>query len=147
MARLARKRRILKWAGLVLSLIIVVQWAVSLSWRWGYSKTTSYPATGWTIQAGSLVYANYLFVDSGISGWVVRYQGTDTEWKPQWEGTPGLRMILLPLWIPFVSVVLLTAFLWWRDRYRIPLHRCQKCGYDLTGNVSGICPEWHEAKA
>jgi predicted amidophosphoribosyltransferase len=33
-----------------------------------------------------------------------------------------------------------TVLLWWRDR-RIPPGHCQNCGYDLTGNVSGICPE------
>jgi len=34
----------------------------------------------------------------------------------------------------------LTAALWWLDR-RIPTGHCQKCGYNLTGNVSGVCPE------
>ena len=29
-----------------------------------------------------------------------------------------------------------------KDIYpRYPTHHCQKCGYNLTGNVSGICPE------
>lgn len=26
-------------------------------------------------------------------------------------------------------------------RYADPYPRCQKCGYNLTGNVSGVCPE------
>jgi RNA polymerase subunit RPABC4/transcription elongation factor Spt4 len=33
------------------------------------------------------------------------------------------------------------AWLWWPDRRRIRLGHCHKCGYDLTGNVSGVCPE------
>jgi predicted amidophosphoribosyltransferase len=37
--------------------------------------------------------------------------------------------------------LLLTVILWFADRRRIPPGHCQKCGYDLTGNVSGICPE------
>ena len=41
MARLGRKGRILKWAGLVLSLVIVVGWVVSLKWRWDYGMTRS----------------------------------------------------------------------------------------------------------
>ncbi len=28
----------------------------------------------------------------------------------------------------------------WSDR-RFPTGECQRCGYDLTGNVSGVCPE------
>ena len=26
-------------------------------------------------------------------------------------------------------------------RRRFPAGHCQRCGYDLTGNVSGVCPE------
>jgi hypothetical protein len=26
-------------------------------------------------------------------------------------------------------------------------HRCPRCGYDLTGNVSGVCPECGTARA
>jgi hypothetical protein len=49
--------------------------------------------------------------------------------------------VFLPLWIPFAIVVAPTAVLWYVDRRRIPAGHCQKCGYDLTGNVSGVCPE------
>jgi hypothetical protein len=30
---------------------------------------------------------------------------------------------------------------WYHDRRSIPPGHCQKCGYDLTGNESGRCPE------
>ena len=42
--------------------------------------------------------------------------------------------------IPFVVVLLPTAYLWWRD---LPFPRgfCHVCGYDLTGNVSETCSE------
>ena len=39
---------------------------------------------------------------------------------------------------------LVTAALWWMDqliKWPEPNGRCQKCGYDLTGNVSGRCAE------
>jgi hypothetical protein len=48
-----------------------------------------------------------------------------------------LRIPLLPLLIVLAAA---TAFLWYRDRPMPPGH-CTRCGYDLTGNVSGICPE------
>jgi len=40
----------------------------------------------------------------------------------------------------FAGVAIPTILLWWRDR-PFPAGHCQQCGYDLTGNVSGRCPE------
>jgi len=48
--------------------------------------------------------------------------------------------IRMPLWVPFVVIAVPTALLWWRD-HRPPKGHCQSCAYDLTGNVSGRCPE------
>jgi hypothetical protein len=53
--------------------------------------------------------------------------------------------VRLPFWLPLVLTLLPTAYLIWRDRRRIPPHCCQHCGYNLTGNVSGTCPECGEA--
>ena len=47
--------------------------------------------------------------------------------------------INIPLWFPFLLVAVPTAWSWRRSRY--PFGFCQACGYDLTGNVSGRCPE------
>src|SRR4029077_8067454 len=50
--------------------------------------------------------------------------------------------LTIPLWLPFLVIATPTALLWYRDRRRrIPAGHCQKCAYDLTGNVSGVCPE------
>jgi hypothetical protein len=41
-------------------------------------------------------------------------------------------------------IVCLLALIHCAARYRTPLYppgHCQRCGYDLTGNESGICPE------
>ena len=48
--------------------------------------------------------------------------------------------VYVPLWIPFFIIVIPTVFAFPRARRSLPGH-CQVCGYDLTGNVSGICPE------
>ncbi|MGD8454631.1 MAG: hypothetical protein PVJ57_22690 [Phycisphaerae bacterium] len=45
----------------------------------------------------------------------------------------------VPLWIPILALGAPTAAVWVRDRRR-PGH-CIFCGYDLTGNVTGRCPE------
>lgn len=59
---------------------------------------------------------------------------------PVWMPTPPVWGLSLPLW-PFVVLpAALAAWLWWRDR-QPPVGHCQKCGYNLTGNTSGRCPE------
>ena len=45
-----------------------------------------------------------------------------------------------PLWIPLLALSASTIYLFIRDRRHPPGH-CQKCGYSLTGNTSGVCPE------
>jgi len=45
--------------------------------------------------------------------------------------------VIVPLY-PLALVAALTTILCW---HHIPPGHCQKCGYNLTGNVSGICSE------
>lgn len=57
-----------------------------------------------------------------------------------WRNGVSYRMSL-PLWLMLIAVALPTWFLWRRDRRRIPPGHCQRCGYNLTGNTTGVCPE------
>src|SRR5262245_28797653 len=50
------------------------------------------------------------------------------------------NVIYIPLWIPFLLLALPAALLWRHDRRRRAFGACT-CGYNLTGNVSGRCPE------
>ncbi len=46
----------------------------------------------------------------------------------------------IPFWLLMAAV--LPLVLWsWRLGRAIPQGKCQVCGYDLTGNVSGLCSE------
>jgi hypothetical protein len=54
-------------------------------------------------------------------------------------GPPPTRFV--PLWPIGLTLVLLVAVLWWLNRSGVPAGYCRKCRYDLTGNVSGRCPE------
>ena len=52
------------------------------------------------------------------------------------------RFGTIPLWLPFLAIATPTTILWYFDRpRRVRPGHCQHCGYDLTGNTSGICPE------
>jgi hypothetical protein len=64
-------------------------------------------------------------------------------------GDPALMeakfSLALPYWVPFLFFAILPGarwFLWRRTRRcRLAIGKCKKCGYNLTGNISGICPE------
>ena len=56
----------------------------------------------------------------------------------QWPD--GSRYFHLPYWIVLAPMALLTCCGWLFPRQRKRLH-CDRCGYSLIGNASGICPE------
>jgi hypothetical protein len=72
-----------------------------------------------------------------------------TDWVLRSGGSTNVRREVsldarLPLWLP-VLVTTLPALLFWLWWDRSPrLGNCQEWGYDLTGNVSGRCPECGE---
>ncbi|GMU24130.1 MAG: hypothetical protein AMXMBFR13_42070 [Phycisphaerae bacterium] len=55
-----------------------------------------------------------------------------------WMGT---HCIVVPLWIPMLVSGLAVAFCAGRALRRPRGGCCPACGYNLTGNVSGVCPE------
>lgn len=58
--------------------------------------------------------------------------------------TPGgtfYYRLSIPIWPLLLAAAMPTGIVFWRASKRIPPGHCQKCGYNLTGNVSGICPE------
>jgi hypothetical protein len=54
------------------------------------------------------------------------------------------RWYYVPLWLPLLVIGTPTACMFWRRHRRIPPGHCRRCGYNLMGNVSGICPECGE---
>ena len=79
-----------------------------------------------------------------------------TPYRPRWAGqtnrlgfrynvySDGSGYARAPLWSVAAAggaVACAAAFLARRPRRRDRAGRCPACGYDLTGNVSGVCPE------
>ena len=160
-------RRLFKWAGLLLCLSTLALW---LTTRWWYIRYTSryfyvttlphfvalsnsdhtgtYPP-GLMVRRSHPVYVHgprflptFTWFRGPADDWMKVYRQVCTpepsgEWKWKQE---LLLQTRIPFWCLFVVAALPTALLWWRDRGYPPGH-CQKCGYDLTGNVSGVCPE------
>ena len=55
------------------------------------------------------------------------------------------RRLFMPPWVPVVLFATYPTLAFIRGPLRRYSRRrkgwCVKCGYDLTGNVSGVCPE------
>jgi hypothetical protein len=63
---------------------------------------------------------------------------------PTTQPRPAVFMgyaVNFPIYVLFLIVAAPTVFLWLRHPRHYPPQYCQRCGYDLTGNVSGRCPE------
>ena len=67
-------------------------------------------------------------------------------WRPN-RSTIGMlgTVVYIPLWILLLAAAFPTAMLFsfgpLRRRYRRRRALCVHCGYNLRGNVSGVCPE------
>ncbi len=138
----SRTRRALKWGGTVLCAAIMAVGITSAWWQ-----------VCWNRQGGPLVSLSagrvYISLEQGQGpspGWIARREKPAvffwTRYPLKWE--PQRHTVCCPLWVLFLIAIVPTGLLWWRDRRRIPPGYCQKCGYNLTGNVSGRCPECGE---
>jgi hypothetical protein len=129
----SRIRRILKWAGLVVCGLISLLWVITFFREFGYAGAR----TAFTIGPGYFgIFFHEPFL---VQGWF--FVPTESSFRCWWP-IPHLcgNHFLFPFSLLLVVIAIPTAFLFWRDR-RIPPGHCQSCGYNLRGNVSGVCPE------
>ena len=162
MRRRSRLRRLLKWTGTLACILILLGAAACLKW-WRIAAYSVAVDGGESrvigiIQGGLFVYWNdrglpgvshlkagfWIDADSIWDGWAVcvegwRLYGVTPEF--QFERHAAYGSVVIPLWIPFLLVCLPTAWLWRVERRRVAAGGCDACAYDLTGNVSGRCPE------
>jgi hypothetical protein len=140
MRRRSRFRRLLKWGGLVLSLLIAAIWVGSSSWTLGCQKANAFVA----LHRATFV-SSFDSLDTQNSWRLVRLPERSVVWLPHFvhyrRVGPDYYRIQIPLWMLVLLFALPTAFLFWRDRRLIPPGHCKKCSYSLTGNTSGVCPE------
>ncbi len=115
----SRARRIAKWAGLVVCLVIVASSFTLFETKIG----------GMKVYLGK---SGLLF--SFPSGSVIVFTPSELHWFQVRKS-----LFYVPIWFPFLLAAIPTVILWRRDR-KLPPNHCP-CGYNLTGNVSGRCPE------
>jgi hypothetical protein len=135
----------LEWAGTATCAMLALAWPVSLCCPVAYNHVCRWGnVLSVQLHSGEM---RILYTEDSLddvrpaSGFHSGHSRSVTmRWMPRFRHGPWFTSVFIPLWCLAVVVAIPTAFLWWRDR-RIPRGRCQHCGYDLTGNVSGRCPE------
>jgi len=55
--------------------------------------------------------------------------------------SPSLQLVAMSAMALVTSVVVADVIYFALRKSAPEDHECQQCGYDLTGNVSGVCPE------
>ncbi|GMU84539.1 MAG: hypothetical protein AMXMBFR47_44080 [Planctomycetota bacterium] len=145
-------RWVLKWAGTVAVLVTLLAMLACLYWFLvGVMVPTS--AEGFWISGGAfhmtvdlreprLMHIQLRLSAINVNSWSEVAQ----TWRafaltPTYDEGAFVGTLRVPLWIPLVAFGVPTALLWQRERQRVRPTCCSKCGYDLTGNVSGRCPE------
>jgi len=144
--RRSRLRGLLKWTGTLACLLILLAAAACERWR----RVACVAANGemGVCDGGAYLYwwkheSDFFPLEIAIGPYGhhgIGQRGLVRGW-PEARFVAGFNLIVVPLWMLFVLIGVPTAWLWWRDRRRVPAGGCAACGYDLTGNVSGRCPE------
>jgi hypothetical protein len=143
-------------AGAIVRLIWpAVLWAAWSLWSLSLFAWSGYSSATWVVGVAdgrlrvvrTARYAAPLVVnDPGVpTSWGLRWMPIEARTVMEKSGAalPSYesgRTVDIPLWIMIAVLVLATGPVWMLTR-PFPLGHCPACGYDLTGNVSGVCPE------
>lgn len=143
-----RLRSTIKWGGTVLTVLLLVVW-VGSAWWWA-KWTCNFPNVDLGVGRGRVVVEI-----NPPDGWgrmtaFGRGEETAIEFWVDWDvhreiygpraGRVSDVWVAIPLWM-LALLCGVTAFqMHYSDRRR-PNGCCRKCGYDLRGNASGVCPE------
>ncbi len=128
------RRRRLAWVLLTISLLSAVAVPASAFLR----VVIVSPGYAIGMAKGAFGVVNHRGVE-----WDFEFEYGPENWDSQYALVPTLDLtrweVTVPVWLTFVVISVLTAIAFRRGR--IPPGYCRKCGYNLTGNVSGRCPE------
>jgi hypothetical protein len=123
--------------------------AFSEKWRWSYSRPLAERTGGY--QFGKKGFWVYVPNRAGF-GWGRQLEINSAYLESMLPtggcvlGVLSARYAVLPYWFLSAVTALLPSLQVWRwavGRWRNSRRpgACRQCGYDLTGNTSGVCPE------
>lgn len=140
----ATVRRAVKWGGLTLTALLLAAW-IGSAWcdmLWTLTPTKRQYELGFA--RGRLII-NRITTSFGSPGVLLQHAHPAINWRFHWyfDGS-SVATVWIPLWFPSTLGGAITFLAWrsdGRDRRRRRLGQCSSCGYDLTGNIAGACPE------
>lgn len=143
--RRARSTLWCKYVGTIIAALVSLLWCLSIT---TVIRTPVGPRHAWGVGGGSLRDMHGVGMDGRPLTWHVAWYwsgltaGREGMWSGSWI-TPARSAYVQswPVWPLMVATVVPAVILWVTNGRRYPPHACQHCGYDLTGNVSGRCPE------
>ncbi|HLP84211.1 MAG TPA: hypothetical protein VK157_07670 [Phycisphaerales bacterium] len=144
MAKRAVVRRVVKWGGLVVSVLSAVAWVGSC---WGIAQWMSEGVGVIRVHAGLLTLheSDWSPMWGGMSGLTVDRSEAEMQWWFVIEQAPDISNYSMPLWVPLLIAAGATAAAWRadvRERRRQRVGSCPACGYDRRGLDAGkVCPE------
>lgn len=141
-----RRKRMLKTTALSITVFVFLIWQVSVVLDLGHR----WSGGAWAFLSDGCLQAGIdrsgrprswtTFVELPTHPPIISWEKID--WWPRnwWSRTGRWEAIRVPLWMVYSAALTPTLSLFWRYR-RLPSGFCQNCSYDLTGNISGVCPE------
>ncbi len=143
----------LRWIGLLASLLVagffIISMKLTIQWTNNSQKHVL------SIEGGALVHVTHNWRDDGFPPpqhyWVHSLpppglritEHNGTLWRYlliPGAGKAGVARTGVSLLLPWLIVTVPTAWLWFTCRRNSSGH-CLNCNYNLTGNISGRCPE------
>lgn len=134
---------LVRWARVAACVLLLCGWIGTFWSVFGYQNSTM----SINLWGGCLEISAYP-AGTGSQGWFAAWQPYEVYWLPEfiYGKFSGARTthLFLPLWMPLLVLgptTIITTMRWWKRNRRLLAGDCRKCGYDLTGNTSGACPE------
>ena len=152
-----RVRRVAKWAGVVGSCLILTAWGLTVNSVRGPNLSAEYVGSDDCVgvQLGAVVWWDDVN-PTAARGWTfLRTSAAQLQSKQllPWQLRFGLYLptvvrrppkpcVVFISLLPFLCLVgVPTAILFWHDRHPPKPGHYRTCGYNLTGNMSGVCSE------
>jgi hypothetical protein len=139
-----RIRKTVEWCGAAIAALLISVW-IGSNW-WGVTWWTG--NGGWYgVSEGQVFFCREprLVDQENVTWWLGRSFGPFKWGWTWWWPASDLYTICLPLWMPVLPVLAVTATAWRLDtlaRLRARERACPKCGYSLAGLADGSpCPE------